>query len=731
MSDLPALAPSLVAAGGGSALLAGIHIYEHRRDAAMRASRVRLGVRFPVGLEPLRAAAALDGLAGLPVATEVISEVSAREGCIDFSLWVPSAVRDSVEASLRGVIPSLRVSEQPLADAERATLALRLFVTTPAMLQAEGAETTSRALLAGLAMLATSEQVVVRWALRVDGPRQLPAREPQTASEKEMDRAWQRKIASPGMRVSGLVFIRAGSVARARTLAGHVENVLRSRRGLTGAIRVTSDRGSRSFASLPKTTRTSGWLGTPELLGVLGWPLGTDIPMGVELGAARELMVPRHIANDGRVLFIGRDAAGPRPVALSAEATRHHLAVVGPTGVGKSALLANCVLSDIAAGFSGVVIDPKGPDLINAVLERIPPEDAQRITVLDPADPRPTPGVALLSGGDPDLRAEVLTGALRSIFADVWSVRSDYYARLGLRTLSEVPGATLADLGRLFFEDRFRRVAVARLSDPFLRTAWQHYEHALTAGARAEHVQAPMARVMALLNMPRVRAVLASPDPKLDLPKLLADERWLLVSLSPGQLGEGPANFIAAALIYVVWSAIEARAALAPEARTPLALYVDELASLTAGVPFSFEQLAERARGLGASIALSLQSLGRIGEPTRSSLLTNVASLVSFRATADDAARLSRELPGLAAADLMALGRFEVAARIGTGLGSAVTTVTGTTQPLPEANGQAEAIREHSAKRYGTASAPSAPADITAPDVFDPAASVGVKRRQV
>jgi hypothetical protein len=75
--------------------------------------------------------------------------------------------------------------------------------------------------------------------------------------------------------------------------------------------------------------------------------------------------------------------------------------------------------------------------------------------------------------------------------------------------------------------------------------------------------------------------------------------------------------------------------------------------------------------------------------------------VVAFRSGYEEATRLARELPGLGAEDLQGLKRFEVAARIGTGIGASVTTVTGTTQPLPAETGQAARIRELSARRYG------------------------------
>ncbi len=693
------LTPAIIAASGGGLLMAGIWTHERRADEAMRRSMVRLSVRFPVGLEPQAALAALDSFSGLPFGVEVVAELAACEGEVSHYLWVPSPVRSSVVSMLRGVIPSVRVTEAPTTDMRSTTLALRFFVPTPVVMHADNAAAASRTLLAGLTNLGRDD-VVLRWALRAGGPRRLSHREPEGRTAKELDRAWRRKTAQPGMRVAAVLLVRSDSLPRARMLAAHVESVIRSRRGLSGAIRVTTERGNRRLTSMPRTTPASGWLSSAELVGLIGWPIGPDVPAGVLLGAARELPVPREVARRGRTLLVGRDASGARPVALDEAAARHHLAVIGPTGVGKSVLMANGILADIAAGYGGAVIDPKG-DLIQSVLERVPAEHAPRIAVLDPGDDRAIPGVAMLAGGDPDTRADVLTGALRAIFADVWGVRSDYYARLAIRTLAEVPGATLADMGRLFFEPGFRRAAIARLGDPFLVASWQSFE-ALSESAQAEHVAAPMNRVMGLLARPRVRAVLANVEPKLDIARLLAERKWLLVSLAPGVVGEAAARLIGTAVMYSIWSAVEARVALPPERRHPLFLHVDELSSLTGGTPFGFELLAERARGLGMGLTVALQTLGRVPEPTRSALLGNVASFVTFRAGAEEAPRIARQLPGLTADDVIALGRFEVAARVGTGAGSSVAVVTGQTEPLPQVTRQAEAIRAASAERYGS-----------------------------
>ena len=63
-------------------MIGGIWLHERRQDEAMRASRVRLGLRFPTGLEPVRAYAALDGLSVLTYANELVAEVTASGGAV-------------------------------------------------------------------------------------------------------------------------------------------------------------------------------------------------------------------------------------------------------------------------------------------------------------------------------------------------------------------------------------------------------------------------------------------------------------------------------------------------------------------------------------------------------------------------------------------------------------------------------------------------------------------------
>jgi hypothetical protein len=342
---------------------------------------VRLGARFPLS-DLVAAKAALHSLSGLPDRVELVAELVADRDGIRHALWVPASSRASITASLSGLLPGLRLSEAPLPVGS-VTLAMRVFVPMPTALVTENAEAASRTLLAGLADLG-DDVVVVRWALRPGAPPALRYEEPLNRAQREVERAWRQKTTmTGGFQVAGLILVRSTSVARARGICEHITSCLRSRRGNVGGLRLTSERGSRSLGSLPRTTRSSGWLNVSEVLGIAGWPLGEELIPGVETALTRQIAAREDLARQGRPLFIAERQGQPRPVALSTTATLRHSAILGASGGGKSTMLAAGILSHVAGGHGGLLLDPKG-DLVSTVIEHAG-KGAERIVVLDPS----------------------------------------------------------------------------------------------------------------------------------------------------------------------------------------------------------------------------------------------------------------------------------------------------------------------------------------------------------
>ena len=97
--------------------------------------------------------------------------------------------------------------------------------------------------------------------------------------------------------------------------------------------------------------------------------------------------------------------------------------LLGPTGVGKTTLIARLVLADFDAGRGAVVIDPKG-DLVEDLLARIPAGREHEVDLLDPLDEAP-PGLNVLDSPDRDLGVDQLVGIFSRVFERYWGPRTD------------------------------------------------------------------------------------------------------------------------------------------------------------------------------------------------------------------------------------------------------------------------------------------------------------------
>lgn len=126
-------------------------------------------------------------------------------------------------------------------------------------------------------------------------------------------------------------------------------------------------------------------LGSGELAGLLGLPLGQLRLPGLSRGTARQLPPPTGLPSTG-VMIARSNYVGlsNRILALKSADRTKHIWAIAPTGAGKSTLLANMITQDMAAGRGLVVVDPKG-DLVTDVLDRVPDKRRDDVVLLDPS----------------------------------------------------------------------------------------------------------------------------------------------------------------------------------------------------------------------------------------------------------------------------------------------------------------------------------------------------------
>ncbi|WP_187290454.1 type IV secretory system conjugative DNA transfer family protein [Curtobacterium sp. B18] len=636
---------------------------------------------------------AIHGLGGSPFVTleacGANRTVTWRLGC-DYR--DQSRLRDLIRAHVSG-------TELPESDATREVpdRAARLHFKgsdRSALLISEP-DLTVRTLLAALSRANRDESVTLQLTL---GARLRPSNRADVLPQKE------RKLLAKWREQRFLIDVRIGASAkdpdRARSLVSSAIAGLRQIEGPGVRLIATKTSGGGFYAvSLP-------WLWpsqlTPsELIPMTVWPVGEPPLPGVPSPHPRRLYASHEIPERGMVLGESLGSK-PRPVALKLEDAGRHVHLIGPTGVGKSTLLARMAIATAERGAGLVVIDPKG-DLTADILARIPAARRDDVVVLDPRDEAPV-GIASLSG-DPDRTADVLLGVFHSIYADNWGIRSADILRGALLSLARRGDASLVMIPTLLTNPGFRRSVTARLvrEDPMgLGAFWGWYD-GLSEPERQQAIGPVLNKLRAVLLRPgharHARPAVAA----LRAERRLHEEADPARHLAKGQLGPEASVLLGSVVVGLLWDAIAARTDTDPSKRAQAGVYVDEVQDYLR--LDDLQSAIVQARGLGVSLGLSHQHLGQLGPNLREALLGNVGSRVMFGLQHRDAGEFARMSRGqLEPVDLESLPAHEAYASLLVG-GTAAPWASMRTLPLGPATGDPDALRARSRANYGVPAA--------------------------
>jgi len=373
---------------------------------------------------------------------------------------------------------------------------------------------------------------------------------------------------------------------------------------------------------------------------------------------------PPEIPSDGPdVKPIGISTSGtPRPVGLHTADARHHTHILGPTGSGKSELLARLILNDIHAHRGVVVVDPKG-DLINDVLDRIPLDAADRVILLDPDTPGPPPVLNPLAGDDPAATVDNLVSIFSRVYASSWGPRTDDLLRsalLTLRLLSDTP--TLADVPTLLTDTTFRDHALPRIHDDILKCFWTWYDQ-LSDASRAQVAAPLMNKLRGLLLRPFVRDTLTGGESTINIDKVL-DGGILLARLAKGTLSTDTVHLMGSLIVAHTWQAATRRSQLPHHQRKDASLYLDEFQNFM-NLAYPADQMLAESRAYKLSLVLAHHYLGQLRRDLIDGVTTNARNKIIFNANPDDARQLAHHTnPYLTDNDLTHLPRYHIAARL-------------------------------------------------------------------
>lgn len=341
-------------------------------------------------------------------------------------------------------------------------------------------------------------------------------------------------------------------------------------------------------------------------------------------------------------IILGTLASG-EPVPLTQTDRRRHVYIVGQTGTGKTNLVLNMMHADLMAGRGFAFLDPHG-DASKVIASLTPASRMAEVIYLDPSDPTHSFAYNPLSNVPETERATTaanVVSALKNIWADSWGPRLEYVLSNALRLLLDTRDQTLLGIPLLFADDRYRTWLAKRCRDPLIRFYWQREFAVLDARLRSETISPIQNKVGILLSNPFIRSILCQNASTLDIASVMNRGRVLIVNLSKGNLGTGPAHLLGALLITAFSQAAEARRHIPEEDRRDFTLYVDEFQNFATD---SFATILSEARKWRLSLVAVNQHVTQLPEALRHAVFGNAGTLIAFRVGAQDALHLVEEL---------------------------------------------------------------------------------------
>lgn len=683
-----------------------------------RPTEVWRDLEFSQALSPDTARAVFLGIAALARQPRLVLEVTGAGGTVSWRLGADDdvALRKALHV-VRTHIPDVLVSpaqtvEAVAGDQVKLAATLRIAAHRARPLRADsgtGQLAVTRSLLAALAQAGANE--VLRFQL-VLGVRTWP-RSPSTATGHKAPADESAKLGQHGFGCCIRVLAVSGTKQRAGQLIGQVGAALRGLEAPNQAVRLVT--------CSPKSVEN---VSSPFL-----WPLKLSVadllPLGLPVADKADTALPGLRPRHPRLL--PATSAHPKGGGICYGLATHavergqereihqpvrdglqHRHVLGPTGVGKSTLLAQQILQEIDAGLGQIVIDPKS-DLITEVLARIPEHRLGDVVVLDPSSARPVGFNSLGSVTSPaeaDLVADQIVHVFSSLFGSGLGPRSSdllHAAALSLARYHLKGGqASLALIPLLLTNPGLRRKVIGAVGpdDPLgLGAFWAEYE-TLSDEARAVVIRPLMNKLRTVLLRPSLRAVVGQLEPSFRIEQVFTERKILLVRLGKDRIGQEAASLLGALIVADAWRAALTRLRVPQSSRQQVGMVIDETQDYLR-LPGSLDDALAQARSLGMSVTMAHQYRKQLGGLV-AGVDANTGTKIAFRLSGDDAGATASLFGDgvLDKRDFEALPKHQAYARL---LVDSSTTpwVSLTTLGLPEPLRDPAALQHESEATFG------------------------------
>ena len=356
---------------------------------------------------------------------------------------------------------------------------------------------------------------------------------------------------------------------------------------------------------------------------------------------SRKSPPPTNLPKDG--LYLGKSLyrGSEQKVFLQEEDRRRHMYIIGQTGTGKSVFLFSLALQDIKAGRGVAIIDPHGADL-NMLLEKIPEERMDDVVLFDASDIERPLGINILEWHNEEQQNMIINAFIALLYKLYDPNRQGIMGPMLERTIRNVMltamtdrEATMIDVLRLLTDQEYYKKFLPNLKDPLVKRYWTDEVANTSDFHKSEKMGYFTSKFDRFVTERAMRNIIGQPKSAIDIPKIMAEKKILLVDLSKGKIGEENSQFLGLLLVPKILGAALARSQYLGNTDFPdFYLYVDEFQNFATP---DFATILSEARKYKLNLLVANQFIGQLTDDIRDAVFGNVGTLTSFRIGTDDA----------------------------------------------------------------------------------------------
>ncbi len=338
---------------------------------------------------------------------------------------------------------------------------------------------------------------------------------------------------------------------------------------------------------------------------------------------------------------------------------RRHMYIIGKSGVGKSKLLELMLRQDIAYGHGLCLMDPHG-EVIDAMLEFVPENRIEDVVIIDPSDMSHPVSFNPLSNVDPTFKHQLAQGLIEVMekqFGANWTPRLEHVFRFTTLALLDYPHATMRGMISMLTDRNYRQKVIEYIEDDMVKRFWAIEFADWSEKFDTDAIIPLVNKLGQFLSDPLLRNIFGQKENRVNLEKLMNEQKIVFINLSKGRLGEENSSFLGSMFITKLKQAGMARASMPEKDRHDFYLYVDEFHNL---VTETFENILSEARKYGMCLTVAHQYASQLIPRVQAAVLGNTGTIVIFRIGGEDAVKLQPEMaPIFEVKDMINLGMRE------------------------------------------------------------------------